>query len=225
MVTGFARDESGAVAVDWVVLSAGLVGLGIATMAVVSGGVEDLSRDIAGEAAGIEIRTSFARAAQALAQSMDFSGGAAGWAGGTAVDLLGFGEVLQIGPGATAQTSFAVPDGASSATITFDLIGVDDLSGPPATVFINGQEVAVYSDNHGNISTDDLGVAGVTVNVAQHYSNDAMGAGSHGNDSRATYTITVDNPGSSLTFGVQNGSDRPVSEEFYALDDVSISSS
>lgn len=42
----FAADESGAVTVDWVVLTAAVVGLGLAVMFVVSGGVEDLSSDI-----------------------------------------------------------------------------------------------------------------------------------------------------------------------------------
>jgi len=42
----FVASENGAVTVDWVVLTAAIVGLGLATMAVVSGGVEDLSGDI-----------------------------------------------------------------------------------------------------------------------------------------------------------------------------------
>lgn len=42
----FVSSESGAVTVDWVVLTAALVGLGLAVMAVVSGGVENLSTDI-----------------------------------------------------------------------------------------------------------------------------------------------------------------------------------
>jgi Flp pilus assembly pilin Flp len=42
----FLSDESGAVTVDWVVLTAAIVGLGLAVMSVVSGGVEDLSGDI-----------------------------------------------------------------------------------------------------------------------------------------------------------------------------------
>jgi Flp pilus assembly pilin Flp len=42
----FAASESGAVTVDWVVLTAALVGLGLAVMAVVSGGIENLSTDI-----------------------------------------------------------------------------------------------------------------------------------------------------------------------------------
>lgn len=44
----FAADEAGAVTVDWVVLTGGLVGLGLAATAVVSSGVESQSREIAG---------------------------------------------------------------------------------------------------------------------------------------------------------------------------------
>ncbi len=46
MIKNFASNESGAVTVDWVVLTAALVGLGLAVMAVVSGGIEDLSGEI-----------------------------------------------------------------------------------------------------------------------------------------------------------------------------------
>ena len=42
----FRNDESGAVTVDWVVLTAALVGLGLAVMALVSQGVEDLGTAI-----------------------------------------------------------------------------------------------------------------------------------------------------------------------------------
>ena len=48
MIKSFAKSESGAVTVDWVVLTAAIVGLGLAVMAVVSGGIEDLSTNIAG---------------------------------------------------------------------------------------------------------------------------------------------------------------------------------
>lgn len=41
----FIADDSGAVTVDWVVLTAALVGLGLAVMAVVSGGIENVSGD------------------------------------------------------------------------------------------------------------------------------------------------------------------------------------
>ena len=42
----FRRDEDGAVTVDWVVLTAAIVGLGIAILTTVSGGVKDLAGDI-----------------------------------------------------------------------------------------------------------------------------------------------------------------------------------
>ena len=42
----FAQDESGAVTVDWVVLTAAIVGLGIAVMATLSGGLKNVSGQI-----------------------------------------------------------------------------------------------------------------------------------------------------------------------------------
>lgn len=49
LFTSFLSDESGAVTVDWVVLTAALVGLGLAVISVVSTGLEDLSGDIQGQ--------------------------------------------------------------------------------------------------------------------------------------------------------------------------------
>jgi Flp pilus assembly pilin Flp len=42
----FKNDESGAVTVDWVVLTAAIVGLGIAVVATVRGGVNDMGTTI-----------------------------------------------------------------------------------------------------------------------------------------------------------------------------------
>ena len=53
----FLKNEDGAVTVDWVVLTAAIVGLGIAVMTSVGGGVTDLSGDIATELTNQEIAT------------------------------------------------------------------------------------------------------------------------------------------------------------------------
>ncbi|MBF9035874.1 hypothetical protein HKCCE2091_16625 [Rhodobacterales bacterium HKCCE2091] len=53
-VERFLKSESGAITVDWVVLTAAIVGLGLATMTVVSGGVADLSDDTAVEIASLD---------------------------------------------------------------------------------------------------------------------------------------------------------------------------
>ena len=44
--SAFLKDESGAVTVDWVVLTAAVVGLGLAVMLIVKPAVEGLSTDI-----------------------------------------------------------------------------------------------------------------------------------------------------------------------------------
>ncbi|PRY95618.1 hypothetical protein BCF33_1240 [Hasllibacter halocynthiae] len=53
----FARDEDGAVTVDWVVLTAAIVGLGIAVGASIRSGVQKLTTDATNEITGYEINT------------------------------------------------------------------------------------------------------------------------------------------------------------------------
>ncbi|MBF9035114.1 hypothetical protein HKCCE2091_12785 [Rhodobacterales bacterium HKCCE2091] len=53
-VPSFLKSESGAVTVDWVVLTAAIVGLGLAVMTVVTTGVADLSDDTATEIASLD---------------------------------------------------------------------------------------------------------------------------------------------------------------------------
>jgi len=55
----FAADESGAVTVDWVVLTAAIVGLGIAVLLSVSAGVEDMSGDVEDKLFAQRISTTF----------------------------------------------------------------------------------------------------------------------------------------------------------------------
>ena len=55
----FGRDESGAVTVDFVVITGAIVGLGLAVYGVISGGVENLSDDVRDQLASQTITTSF----------------------------------------------------------------------------------------------------------------------------------------------------------------------
>lgn len=45
----FRADESGAVTVDWVVLTAAIVGLGVVVINTVGGGITDVATDMAAE--------------------------------------------------------------------------------------------------------------------------------------------------------------------------------
>lgn len=53
----FVADESGAVTVDWVVLTAAIVGLGIAVILAVSTGVNDLGRKISSSLSTGQVNT------------------------------------------------------------------------------------------------------------------------------------------------------------------------
>jgi len=53
----FSRDEDGAVTVDWVVLTAAIVGLGLAVLSSVSGGTTSLANKISGNLAAQTIST------------------------------------------------------------------------------------------------------------------------------------------------------------------------
>ena len=53
----FNKDEDGAVTVDWVVLTAAIVGLGIAVLTSVSGGTTSLADRISSSLSGMTIMT------------------------------------------------------------------------------------------------------------------------------------------------------------------------
>ncbi|MEM9708059.1 MAG: hypothetical protein AAF871_04650 [Pseudomonadota bacterium] len=55
----FKKDEDGAVTVDWVVLTAAIVGLGIAVLASVRGGTQTLTEKISSSLETQEINTGF----------------------------------------------------------------------------------------------------------------------------------------------------------------------
>ena len=59
MVRKFKKDDSGAVTVDWVVMAASVVGIGVASMGVVSEGVNDVSADTSALLESSIISTSF----------------------------------------------------------------------------------------------------------------------------------------------------------------------
>ena len=57
LIKNFRNDDSGAVTVDWVVLTAAMVGLGIAVVATVGGGVSGMGTTISTALSGAAIGT------------------------------------------------------------------------------------------------------------------------------------------------------------------------
>ncbi len=88
----FLHNETGAVTVDWVVLTAALVGLGLAVMTLVSSGAETQSNNITDGMRGVDIVTAF----DVVFDENDFSNGRGNWVGGQVLDIPSFGEVLAL---------------------------------------------------------------------------------------------------------------------------------
>ena len=59
MMNNFARDEDGAVTVDWVVLTAAIVGLGIAVLTTVGGATDDYADEIGNHLSSLGIKTTY----------------------------------------------------------------------------------------------------------------------------------------------------------------------
>ena len=59
MIKNFVSNESGAVTVDWVVLTAAIVGLGLAVMSVVSSSTETLTNKVGTAMDGMSVDTNF----------------------------------------------------------------------------------------------------------------------------------------------------------------------
>lgn len=57
LIRRFVRNEEGAVTVDWVVLTAAIVGLATAIILLVQGGASDLASSISSALAGITVNT------------------------------------------------------------------------------------------------------------------------------------------------------------------------
>lgn len=224
--TAFLKDETGAVAADWVVLTAGLVGLGIAVVSLVSGGVENQSLDIANWLANIPVL----REAITTVASFDFSGGnAAGWIGGQVMDMGGqLGELLVLGPGQTTGFRLQMPEGTSLATLTFDLVAGDSLDNngqwgaDTAHIMINGVAVAIASNDHEQpIHIEIPQSDGTTVTATITTDVGSLGEQSGYTDSVTSVTVEVADPTGALQFSVRSDANQGIADEFWGIDNFS----
>lgn len=226
-LTEFKGSEDGAIAVDWVVLTGALVGLGIATLVLVSGGVEDLSRDVDGSLRGQGIGAWFSGSIPLL--SMTFTDGELGsWVGGRVMDMGGdLGELLVLGAREAAALRIQVPDGMEQVVMSFDLIAGDSLDvsdrwgTDTATILLNGVPV-VIAESGGTEMTFDIPQAdGTTVEATVTVSEQHMGGSGQWTDSAARVTITVDDPAAEIDLRMQSSSNQSIGDEFWGLDNFS----
>ncbi|TBX27687.1 Flp family type IVb pilin [Nioella sediminis] len=227
--TEFWYDESGAVTVDMTVLAAGVVGLGIATMSVVSSGVEDLSGDINAELSSNNWNM-FSNGRVSVG-SFDFSGGnAPGWLGGSVRNMGGeLGELLVLGPGEATGFLVEVAEGATNAIMEFDLVAGDSLDNSAqwgtdtATISLNGVPVAVALASGNSMTFDIPQLDGTTVEATVEVASVALGGNGGWNDSVASVRVTVDEPTSDIQFELQSNANQGIGDEFWGLDNFDAS--
>jgi hypothetical protein len=223
---GFLKSESGAVATDWVVVTSGVVAIGIATLVIVSSGVENQATDVRNYLANASV----VRDVIATIASFDFTdGNAAGWVGGRVMDMGGeLGELLVLGPGQTTGYLMEVPPGTSLATMSFDLVGGDSLDNSAqwgydtATLKLNGVPVAIAT-NHANqpITLEIPQVDGTTVEAVVTVNSQHLGARPNWTDSVSRVTVQVSEPTEDLQFAFTSNANQGINDEFWGIDNFS----
>lgn len=223
-VKKFTLDESGAVSTDWVVMTAGAVGLGLASMGVVSGGVANLGGDTREQLSSGDW-SMFDNGLMQLV-SFSFSGGdATGWLGGAVRDMGGeLGELLVLGPGQAASYLLDIPEGTELAIMEFDLVAGDSLDNSvqwgtdTATIMLNGVPVAIALANGNSMTFEIPQIDGTMVEATVTIGERALGGNGNWTDSVAGITITVAEPTEPIEFIIVSNANQGINDEFWGVD-------
>lgn len=219
-IKNFAADESGAVTVDWTVMTAAIVGLGIATYGVVSGGVGNLSGDIDTRLRDQAIYTGFG-----VVQAFEtFANGRAGWnASGTNFDdpdIDGGSGVFLLDQGMFLEKSFDLDPSKGYAVVEMEIqtIGLFDAA-EKLTMLVNGESVdtsTLIAENPRSVGgtggaqvaytfvgTERSSAETKAIRLAQ-YADDPADRESSNLDRTNTYTMrmVIKDPGASVDVGM-----------------------
>jgi Flp pilus assembly pilin Flp len=223
----FISDESGAVTVDWTVMTAAIAGLGIATYGVVSGGISNLSSDVAVQLGSQSIRTAFGE----LTFLDDFENGAAGWLGGVTDNTdPGYGGILgRFGGTNGAQTVskiFELDTKKDYAVAVFDLHAIDSWDRETFTVFVDDTPISGHQ-----FAWREAGVVGEWTSPDDNYTvtieptTERTQIGYSGwVDQSYEMRVTVRDPGEELKLGFGSNLNQSITDESWAIDNVAVTS-
>lgn len=229
----FARDEAGAVTVEYVVLAAAITGMALGSADVINRGLAALSGTI-----DSELSEDASGGRGALAYEDGFDNGAAGWSGAAAASIPGFGNVLGPIKGSGGVQSltrdFALAANGAAATFTFDVISGDSLDDESGIIFIDGVEVGRVTSHwrNGTVFTAAEGLAarGITIDATVIDEKVQIGGNEsrpEWSDARTSISISVanpkDKPKDKLKFGFGSTADQDVNDEFFAIDNFKAS--
>lgn len=228
MLKEFILSESGAVTTDYVVLTSGVVGVGISVLNSTSAGVENLADDIDAALRGDIVHSSFAR------QSYfdDFETGAGFWFGGVWDESdAAYGGLL--GPyggsdGAEVVTrTYDLMSGYDHAVIEFDLHALDSWDNEQFILFVDGNPISSHrfawqSDGVTGSWTTSDGNYSVTIEPSGDRAN--IGYNPDWVDQSFNVRVEVTDPGPSMTVGFGSTLNQDVYDESWAVDNVAVTS-
>ena len=218
----FLRSESGAVTVDWVVMTAALTGLGLAVSSTLSNGLQNLSSDTRDHMTGVGTRTAFDR----IFAREDFENGPGAWSAGEVLNAPGFGNVLAFsGNQRSGSMPIDVDPKYSYAKIEFDVIVGDSWDNEQGAISIGGEDVMIashaWSGGAPEIQTFD-GPEDMSVTLTRTTTDTGHNSGVWQSNSDYTYRVSVTsrNDGSDLTLGASTTLDTRATDEFFGIDNV-----
>jgi hypothetical protein len=215
----FLSAQTGAVSVEYVLLTAGALGIGIAAATELRGGLSFLSGTVTDELSG----TALSDGSPTLAYSDGFGNGAPDWSGGEVVDYFGIGHALvPIAAGSPSVVrTFAMAPDVDGATISFDMLALDALDGESGTVFLGGQEIGRVTVTAGRPVVQTSGIEGIEIKARVIERETQLGGASIENgaeDARIRFEISLSAPGETVEFGFGSDVDPGLSRGTIAID-------
>lgn len=241
MIRRFLTSDTGAITVDWTVLAAAVVGLGVSSVAAVRSGTSALGTDINNSLASASV------AGVGIANQRNFfgfqEGDLLGWTNARVTNHPVLGAFL--GPYAGSEGAVThrvtIPDGATSATVTFDLMLLDSWDstspvhsntatggrGDGVAFTVNGVEVG-FSAMQAGISTApsgtlDIGGTTYSYSMTQHSNTSITGHPGHWHNSRWSVSLTATNPpNGGFTLGIDGTTNQSVGDESLGIDNYRV---
>jgi hypothetical protein len=217
----FLAAESGAVTADFTVLTAGVVGLGLAVMGAITPGISGLSTTIADLLRGVDVRTGFG---EVFARN-DFSDGRGAWVGGEVREIEGFGKLLALS--ATSRSASLDMDVGDwdYAVAEFDMVVGDSWDDENGTITIAGQDIVTANynwqgaDDEPTITIHDSD-SDTTVELTRTTHQSGANRWRSGGDHVYAVRVTTANDGRNLNLTASTDLSSGSNDEFFGIDNV-----
>jgi hypothetical protein len=247
-MASFLKSESGAITVDWTVMTAAVVGLGMASAAAVRVGTGDMAGQIQASLSNASVSSLILRDLELIISQNFGDGDLRGWSRAETIVFGEWGPML--GPFGGADThnnpltyGVALPEGTSKAVINFDLVIADswdgmvgqgrDRLGEGMSLLVNGEQIAFERftqfghANHNDLRSareSSIEIGGTT--YAVHMTPQDLPTTSVGGwvrpDQRWSVQIAAQNPAMNFQLGFSANLDQSQQDESFGIQNFNI---